>query len=308
MASMSVADNQVLSLHPQPADQRALKDYWAVYEDHFDDIQAGIVRELSGDPDFAAILKMTPPDVQEQNSQKSRTMMRRAIVDGDWEPYWADMRQQGAVYAKMGLSFRAWFKAVGAFRNMLSPHLFEAYGKTPPRLLAVMEAMTGLLDRAMAVIGEAYLETKEKTIRQQQDSLRELSTPVLQVRDKMLLLPVIGVIDSHRAQQLTEELLLAIRANRARVVVLDITGVPAVDSRVANHLVQTVEAARLMGAAAIVTGLSAEVAQTLVTLGVELSKLNTVGDLQGGLEEAEHLLGYRVIRTSAENREVTSAA
>jgi rsbT co-antagonist protein RsbR len=124
----------------------------------------------------------------------------------------------------------------------------------------------------------------------------------------MMLLPVIGVIDSHRAQQLTEELLLAIRANRARVVVLDITGVPAVDSRVANHLVQTVEAARLMGAAAIVTGLSAEVAQTLVTLGVELSKLNTVGDLQGGLEEAEHLLGYRVIRDDPESRQVNAAA
>jgi anti-anti-sigma regulatory factor len=308
MASMGATADQVVPLHPESPDQRALKDYWSVYEAHFDEIQAGIMRELEGDPDFAAIVKMTPRDVQEQNAKKSRAMTRRAIVDGDWAPYWADLREQGAIYAKMGLSFRAWFKAVGTFRTILSPYLFEAYGKTPQRLLAVIEAMTGLMDRAMAVIGEAYLETKEKTIRQQQDSLRELSTPVLQVRDKMLLLPVIGVIDSHRAQQLTEELLLAIRANRARVVVLDITGVPAVDSRVANHLVQTVEAARLMGAAAIVTGLSAEVAQTLVTLGVELSKLNTVGDLQGGLEEAEHLLGYRVIRDDPESRQVNAAA
>jgi len=91
-------------------------------------------------------------------------------------------------------------------------------------------------------------------------------------------------------------LLRAIRANRAKVVVVDITGVGAVDSKVANHLVQTVAASRLMGATVIITGLSAEVAQTLVTLGVDLAKLNTVGDLQGGLEEAERLLGYEVVQ------------
>jgi rsbT co-antagonist protein RsbR len=77
--------------------------------------------------------------------------------------------------------------------------------------------------------------------------------------------------------------------------VIDITGVPTVDSTVANHLVQTVEASRLMGATVIVTGLSSEIAQTLVTIGVELGKMTTVGDLQGGIEEAERLLGYKVI-------------
>jgi rsbT co-antagonist protein RsbR len=94
---------------------------------------------------------------------------------------------------------------------------------------------------------------------------------------------------------LTEQLLRGIRTNRAKVVVVDITGVPAIDSAVANHLVQTVEASRLMGASVIITGLSSEIAQTLVTIGVDLSKMNAVGDLQGGIEEAERLLGYRVI-------------
>jgi rsbT co-antagonist protein RsbR len=89
--------------------------------------------------------------------------------------------------------------------------------------------------------------------------------------------------------------LRGIRANRAKVVVMDITGVPAVDSTVANHLVQTVEASRLLGATVIVTGLSPEIAQTLVTIGVDLAKMNTVGDLQGGIEEAERVLGYKVI-------------
>jgi rsbT co-antagonist protein RsbR len=107
----------------------------------------------------------------------------------------------------------------------------------------------------------------------------------------LLLLPIVGVIDSHRARQMTEQLLNAIRDHRARVVVIDITGVPAVDTMVANHLVQTTEAARLLGATSVVTGLSAEVAQTMVKLGVDLGGLNTVGPLRGGVVEANRILG-----------------
>lgn len=130
-------------------------------------------------------------------------------------------------------------------------------------------------------------------IREQQEAIRELSTPVLQVRDRLLILPIIGVLDTQRARQLTEQLLAAIQSQRAKVVVIDITGVATIDLSVANHLVQTVEAARLMGASAIITGLSSKIAQTVVDLGVDLTMMRTVGDLEGGLEEAERLLGYR---------------
>jgi rsbT co-antagonist protein RsbR len=110
---------------------------------------------------------------------------------------------------------------------------------------------------------------------------------VLQVRERLLILPIIGVVDPQRARQLTEQLLRGIRTNRARVVVIDITGVAAMDAAVANHLVQTVEASRLLGADVIVTGLSPEIAQTLVNIGVDLGKMKTMGDLQGGIEVAE---------------------
>src|SRR5204863_7366592 len=138
-------------------------------------------------------------------------------------------------------------------------------------------------------------QERERTIREQQEAIRELSTPVLQVRERLLILPIIGVIDPQRARQLTEQLLHGIRTNRARVVVIDITGVAAMDANVANHLVLTVEAARLLGARGIVTGLSPEIAQTLVNIGVDLGKMSTVGDLQGGIEEAERFLGYKVV-------------
>ena len=132
--------------------------------------------------------------------------------------------------------------------------------------------------------------------------MRELSTPVLQLRDRLLILPIIGVLDSARARQLTEQLLGAIRDNRATVVVIDITGVATIDRTVANHLVQTVEASRLMGARTILTGLSSEIAQTLVDLDVDLGMMQTVGDLQGGLEEAERLAGYRRRRRRGRER------
>src|SRR5204862_7746388 len=119
--------------------------------------------------------------------------------------------------------------------------------------------------------------------------------PVLRLRGRLLILPIVGVIDPQRARQLTDQLLRAIRANRAKVVVIDVTGVAAMDSSVANHLVQTVEASRLLGATVIVTGLSPEIAQTIVNIGVDLGKMNTVGDLQGGIEQAERLLGYKVV-------------
>ena len=139
------------------------------------------------------------------------------------------------------------------------------------------------------------MQERERIIREQQEAIRELSTPVLQVRERLLILPIIGVIDPQRARQLTEQLLRGIRTNRAKVVVIDITGVAAMDATVANHLVQTVEASRLLGATVIVTGLSPEIAQTIVNIGVDLGKMNTVGDLQGGIEQAERLLGYKVV-------------
>jgi rsbT co-antagonist protein RsbR len=182
-------------------------------------------------------------------------------------------------------------------RDVLARSLFEKYRDDFALLNRVLNAYEPAANRIAITVAGSFVEERERIIRQQQDSLRELSTPVLQVRERLLILPIIGVLDTARAHQLTDQLLQAIRTHRARVVVIDITGVPDVDEAVADHLVKTVDASRLMGAGVIITGLSSEIAQTLVTIGVDLSKMNTVGDLQGGIEEAERLLGFRVIRT-----------
>jgi rsbT co-antagonist protein RsbR len=178
-------------------------------------------------------------------------------------------------------------------RDALARSLFARYQEDMDLLNRILDAYEPAANRIAVTVGVSFVQERERVISEQQDAIRELSTPVLQVRDRLLILPIIGVLDTARARQLTEQLLGAIRDNRATVVVIDITGVATIDETVANHLVQTVEASRLMGASTILTGLSPDIAQTLVDLGVDLGMMKTVGDLQGGLEEAERLAGYR---------------
>jgi rsbT co-antagonist protein RsbR len=183
-------------------------------------------------------------------------------------------------------------------RDVLARSLFEKYRDDFDVLDRVLDAYEPAANRIANTVAVSFVDQRERTIRRQQDSIRELSTPVLQVRERLLILPIIGVLDTERAQQLTDQLLRGIRTHRAKVVVIDITGVPDVDETVANHLVRAVDASGLMGAGVIITGLSSEIAQTLVTIGVDLGKMNTVGDLQGGIEEAERTLGFTVTRTA----------
>jgi rsbT co-antagonist protein RsbR len=223
-----------------------------------------------------------------------------AMVQGEYGAGYVEQRLElGMLYAKAGLEARVFLGAFHQLLKQVGNHVMKRSEQAPIEGFESFMSLKKVAFFDIGLIVDILVFERERTIRQQQEAIRELSTPVLQIRERLLLLPIIGVIDTHRARFITEGLLHAIRANRARVVVMDVTGVATIDSRVANHLLQTVSAARLMGARVIVTGLSSEVAQSLVALGIELTRLNTVGDLQGGLEEAERVLGYRVLITEA---------
>jgi rsbT co-antagonist protein RsbR len=227
-----------------------------------------------------------------------------ALETGSVEVLQAYARDLSERIIPRGVETREVLGIVLQLRDVLARSLFKKYQDDFQELNRVLDAYEPAANRVANTVGVSFVEQRERIIRQQQDAIRELSTPVLQVRERLLILPIIGMIDSQRARQLTEQLLRGIRTNRAKVVVVDITGVPSVDATVANHLVQTVDASRLMGANVIVTGLSSEIAQTLVTIGVDLSKINAVGDLQGGIEEAERLLGYSVTMPDPKPAEV----
>jgi rsbT co-antagonist protein RsbR len=245
-------------------------------------------------------------------AEKARQLKREhllAMVQGDYGTKYVEQRLElGALYARAGLDTRVF---LGAFHHLLKQvgsAVMKKFERLPMEGFENFMSLKKVAFFDIGLIVDTIVFERERVIRQQQESIRELSTPVLQIRERLLLLPIIGVIDTQRARGITEGLLGAIRANRAKVVVMDVTGVATIDSKVANHLLQTVAAARLMGALVIVTGLTAEVAQSLVTLGLELSKLNTVGDLQGGLEEAERLLGSRSFVTDSSPSAMLGAA
>jgi rsbT co-antagonist protein RsbR len=213
-----------------------------------------------------------------------------ALETGSVESLQAYARDLSERIIQRGVETHEVLGIVLLLRDVLARSLFRRYRADPELLTRVLDSYEPAANRIAVTVGVSFVEERERIIREQQAAIRELSTPVLQVRDRLLILPIIGVLDTQRARQLTEQLLAGIQANRAKVVVIDITGVATIDLTVANHLVQTVKAVRLMGAAAIVTGLSSNIAQTLVDLGVDVSMIRSVGDLQGGLEEAERLL------------------
>jgi len=225
-----------------------------------------------------------------------------ALETGTLEAVQAYAGQLSERIVPRGVETREVVGIVLLLRDVLARSLFANYRADSQLLNRVLDAYEPAANRIATTVAAGFVHERERVIREQQEAIRELSTPVLPVRERLLILPIIGLIDAQRARQLTEQLLRAIRSNRAKVVVIDITGVPAMDANVANALVRTVDASRLQGAMVIVTGLSPEIAQTLVTIGVDLSRMHTVGDLQGGIEEAERLLGYRVVPVSEAKR------
>jgi rsbT co-antagonist protein RsbR len=279
-------------------DAQALKDLSEIGRQYADPVIEDFYRHLLSFDETRAFFR--DPKVLERVKRLQKEYFLR-LTEGNYDAEYVSNRLRiGTAHERINLAPKWYLGAYCFYLGAVARRLREALGEESSKPFSSFLSLLKLVFLDIGLAVETYISAREATMRKQQEAIRELSTPVLQIRDRLLLLPIIGVIDTQRARLITDGLLRSIRANRAKVVVMDVTGVATIDSKVANHLIQTVTAARLMGASVIVTGLSADVAQALVALGIELGKLNTVGDLQGGIEEAERLLGYRVVRAAAD--------
>jgi rsbT co-antagonist protein RsbR len=198
--------------------------------------------------------------------------------------------------ARQGFSPRETGTYVFSLKDALLKNLQEELKDDPIALAQAVLKMNKLMDSLGIVTFETFIKGREEVILRQTDEITEISTPVIRVWEGIVALPIIGTLDSARTQTVMENLLQEIVDSGSTIAILDISGVPAVDSLVAQHLIKTVAATRLMGAECIISGIRPEIAQTVVHLGIDLSNIVTKATLASALKYAFSVLRLEVKR------------
>lgn len=217
----------------------------------------------------------------------------------EWEPVRALLADMSAHRARQGYTPVETATFVFSFKEPLYARLREAYSHNPAELAQVSWQLNLLLDGFGLYTTDVFQKSREGIIARQQEELLELSTPVVQLWDDILALPLIGTLDSARTQVVMESLLQKIVDTGAGLAVIDITGVPTVDTLVAQHLLKTVAAARLMGADCIISGIRPQIAQTIVHLGVDLTNVITKSTLADAFVIALQRIGATITTPKA---------
>lgn len=243
----------------------------------------------------------TEQRMQSTESREFLSLLRRATRDGNAndpsKPEWGDVREflanLSASRARAGSTPSQTATFVFSLKEALFAMMREQISSDKELANEIWTA-TLLLDKLGLYTTEMYQKTRDEVIARQQHELLELSTPVVRLWDNILALPLIGTLDSSRTQIVMQNLLEAIVSTRSDIAIIDITGVPAVDTLVAQHLLKTVAAARLMGADCIISGIRPQIAQTIIHLGVDLSEVTTKATLADAFTMALRRAGYAV--------------
>lgn len=271
--------------------------------DHIDDGFETMVERVYAE---SAAYRTQGPEGIRQTFRGTLLLICDALTSGSNETILTRLTNAGADRAQDGYLIDDILLVIDYVRNFMWDHAEHFAAEVTALQPADARALEDLIHKMSQALMLGYSQTYQQTmqavaqqaaeIEAQRFTIRELGTPILPLYEGVIALPLVGAIDSYRATQVLERLLEAISEKQADIVILDITGVPVVDTGVANYLLQTARAAQLIGAQVVLVGIGAEIAQTLVQLGVNLSQLKVYANLQAGISYALGQLGYEIAR------------
>ncbi|MFT3693760.1 MAG: STAS domain-containing protein [Kofleriaceae bacterium] len=259
------------------------------------------VKALRASTSARASSMISDPELQSQ-CQEFIQLLAQGVAAGNlndidadiWKPMLEFLGGVSRSRGRQGFSPSETATFVFSFKEPLFSHLRRASGVDANQMFDDIWELSLLLDKLGLYTTEVHQKAREEVIRRQGEEMLELSTPVIQLWDGILAMPIIGTLDSSRTQTVMESLLQQIVATRSPIAILDITGVPTVDTLTAQHLLKTVAATRLMGAECIISGIRPQIAQTIVHLGVELGDVITKASLADAFRVALKKLGQTV--------------
>jgi rsbT co-antagonist protein RsbR len=282
------------------AGKQAFSVFGEILANHREDVAQEWIREMAGSVRRGDLLKES--ELRSQSSQfldafaKAFDSAGGNLKTAPWDSVRELLKEISASRSQQGFSPSETASFIFSLKRPLFERIREGCGGDPKALAAEFWTVTELLDSLGLYTAEVFMKSREAMISRQQEEMLELSTPVVKLWDGILALPLIGTLDSARTEVVMENLLQSIVQSNSKIAIIDITGVPTVDTIVAQHLLKTVTAARLMGADCIISGVRPQIAQTIVHLGINLLDITTKATLSDAFAVALHKTGATVVR------------
>ncbi|MCW6036984.1 STAS domain-containing protein [Spirulina subsalsa FACHB-351] len=245
---------------------------------------------------------MTQPEYEQffadsralHHAQKMQHIYWEQFIEAQLDDNYVESRRKiGETHARIGLSMTIFFAGMSIFHDLFSKIMAQRNLKLKEQVRTI-DAVSKLLHLDTGIVCEVYTIMSNETITAQSRSLMEMSTPVTQIWENILLLPVVGIVDSKRAQDIMNAVLSAINRTQSRIFILDISGVAVVDTAVANHLIKITKATRLMGCESTISGISPAIAQTMIELGIDVGTIKTTANMMDALNDSFRSLNLQI--------------
>ena len=262
------------------------------------DITEGLYELIMGQPESRAFF---PDQATLNRVKKLQNTYFMKLFSGTCDlNYVRDRLLVGMTHERIGMPPKLYLGAYRRYLALIHARLLEHFTGNAKEAAEALESIRKIIFFDMALAIDTYIAAYLETMTRHQAAIRELSTPVIKVHDRVLLLPIVGTVDTQRAHQIMEAVLVQVVEQQAKVMILDIAGVPVVDTKVADHILKTTAAVQLLGSQTILTGISASVARTVVQLGVEITRMHTRSKLSEGIELALSIVGKKITSTGSE--------